>query len=162
MIKDGNFDVMAIHLQIFQHTVLWMRIFTLKKLQQKYATETCQLYMRMNNHRTSFNEYDTNISFELNILSYMFSIMLIQILEYNIDATFRLKSKGFYILRLKSLYHYGLNTKIKYYTGYLICVYNHFSSVFISTFHYKKGKCIKHRYKLLQRYIFIHLLFYKT
>ena len=109
---------------------------------QAYVGQTSsELRSRINNYRSKSNKADKNSTFELkHFHMHGFSNVKIQVLEQIMDENFRLRSENFYILRYKTLYPYGLNTKLNHHPDNTSCIYKLFSSVYIPSFKYNRGK----------------------
>ena len=110
-----------------------------------------ELHLRMNNHRNKSYKVNEKSTFELKHFNiHEFHNVKIQIIEQIVDEDLRLKSENFYILRFKTLYPYGLNTKLNHHPVNVDCIYSLFSSVYIPSFHYNRGKRGNHTNKTLQ------------
>ena len=105
----------------------------------------------MNNHRNKSYKVNEKSTFELKHFNiHEFHNVKIQIIEQIVDEDLRLKSENFYILRFKTLYPYGLNTKLNHHPVNVDCIYSLFSSVYIPSFRYNRGKRGNHTNKALQ------------
>lgn len=104
-----------------------------------------ELHLIIKNHKSLSNKDDHNSTFEIkHFFLHRFHNVKIQILKQIIHDPFRLRSERFYILRLNSPYPYGLKTKVNFRTEYSMCICNPFSSLYILSFPYKRGKRGKH------------------